>query len=91
MKQKSSIKNSKSNILQFSKSSQKEDEIIVSTIAAIIAIKIEHPKNISPEDYFIDKIEAYESIDILAFEDALDNEHTGITSNEAQFEAINDA
>ena len=82
---------SKSNILPFIKNSKVNDEKVISTIAAILAIKIEHPKNSSPEEFFIDLMDSFENIDILAFEDALDNEHIGITSNEAQNEAANDA
>ena len=91
MKQKNGKDSSKSNIIPFIKCSKKNDEKITSTIAAILAIKIEHPKNISPEEYFIELMESFDNIDVLAFEDALENEHIGITSNEAQNEAANDA
>ena len=56
-----------------------------------MAIKIEHPKSISPEEFFIELIESFDNIDVLAFEDALENEHIGLTSSEAQNEAANDA
>ena len=54
------------------------------------AIKIEHPSDITPEDFFINNIEASENIEILAFEDALDN-NIGQTSADAQNGALNDA
>ena len=83
--------NNLSNVIPFSKYSKKDDHKVTSTIAAIIAIKIDHPSDISPEDYFVNQLESYDNIDVLAFEDALENEHIGISSNEAQSEAINDA
>ena len=91
MKQKYGKDNFKSNIIPFVKCIQKNDKKVTSTIAAILAIKIEHPKNVSPEEFFIELMETFDNIDILAFEDALENEHIGITSNEAQNEAANDA
>ena len=80
-----------SNIIPFIKQSKINNEKITSTIAAILAIKIEHPKDSSAEEFFMDIIESFDNIDVLAFEDALENEHIGITSNEAQIEAANDA
>ena len=91
MKQKYSKEISQSNVIPFINSSKKNDEKVISTIAAIIAIKIEHPKDRAPEEFFMDLMEASDNIEILAFEDALENEHIGITSNEAQNEAANDA
>ena len=91
MKQKYGKETTQSNIIPFIKYPKTNTETVTSTIAAILAIKIEHPKNSSPEEFFIDQIESFENIDILAFEDALDNEHIGITSNEAQNDAVNDA
>ena len=64
---------------------------VSSTVAAIIAIKIEHPSNITPEDFFVNEIESNQSIEILAFEDALDNSNIGISSIDAQNNALNDA
>ncbi len=64
---------------------------VSSTVAAIIAIKIEHPSNITPEDFFVKEIESNQSIEILAFEDALDNSNIGISSIDAQNNALNDA
>ena len=91
MKKSSDIKNSKSNIVSFKKYKEKENEIVSSTIAAILAIKIDHPKDIAPEDFLINQIETYDNIEILAFEDALDNETIGLTTKDAQNEASNDA
>ncbi len=64
----------KSNVIQLTKyRNKKKNNLVSSTIAAIIAVKIDHPENIEPEDYLIDKIESDEAIEILAFEDAIDN------------------
>tara|TARA_B100000287_G_C20309869_1_gene653381 strand:+ start:160 stop:438 length:279 start_codon:yes stop_codon:yes gene_type:complete len=63
----------KSNVIQLTKyRNKKKNNLVSSTIAAIIAVKIDHPENIEPEDYLIDKIESDEAIEILAFEDAID-------------------
>ena len=63
----------KSNVIQLTKyRNKKKSNLVSSTIAAIIAVKIDHPENIEPEDYLIDKIESDEAIEILAFEDAID-------------------
>ena len=91
MKQKYNKDTTQSNIIPFIKHSKTNDTQVISTIAAILAIKVEHPRNSSPEEFFIDLIESFDSLEVLAFEDALDNEHISITSNEAQNEAANDA
>ena len=91
MKQKYGKDNYESNIIPFVKCTKKNDEKVTSTIAAILAIKIEHPKNISPEEFFIELMESFDNIDVLAFEDALENEYVSLTSSEAQNEAANDA
>ena len=63
----------KSNVIQLTKyRNKKKNNLVSSTIAAIIAVKIDHPENIEPEDYLIDKIESDDAIEILAFEDAID-------------------
>jgi hypothetical protein len=90
MKQKSEFENSASNIISFNKFKQNKNKIVTSTIAAILAIKIEHPKNITPEDFFINQIDSYDNIEVLAFEDALDNDNIGLTTKDAQNEASND-
>ena len=84
--------NKKSNVIQFTKYiNKKQNTLVSSTIAAIIAVKIDHPENIEPEDYLIDKIELDDSIEILAFEDAIDNvsENNNNLKNTNNF--VNDA
>ena len=90
MKHKSGVDKSVCNVISFKSFKDKKINETTSTIAAIIAIKIEHPKNISPEDYLINKIESFENIEVLAFEDALDG-NAGITTIDAQNDALNDA
>ena len=80
-----------SNVVSFKKFKEKKPDMISSTIAAIIAIKIDHPEDISPEDFFINQIESMQNSEVLAFEDALDNDSIGLTTKEAQNEASNDA
>ena len=91
MKQTTDIKNSASNIISFKKYKEKKSDEVTSTIAAIIAIKIDHPSDITPEDFFVNKLDSIESLDILAFEDALENDSIGLTTKDAQNEALNDA
>ena len=66
---------------------------VSSTVAAIIAIKIEHPSDMTPEDFFLNEIEAVENIEMLAFEDALedliDNSQIDNSKNSKNF--VNDA
>ena len=81
-----------SNIINFN-NFKKKNKQITSTIAAIIAVNIQHPENISPEDYLIDNIELNENIELVAFEDALedliDNSHVDNSKNSKNF--VNDA
>ena len=79
------------NIISFKKYKERKTEMISSTIAAIIAIKIDHPENMSPEDFFINQLETMQNSEVLAFEDALDNDAIGLTTKDAQNEASNDA
>ena len=51
---------------------KKQNKPMSSTIAAIIAVKVDHPENMDPEDYLVECLEKNQSIEILAFEDALD-------------------
>ena len=90
MKKKSDFKNSASNIISFKEFKQDKNKTVTSTIAAILAIKIEHPKDVTPEDFFINQIDSYDNIEVLAFEDALENESIGLTTKDAQNEASND-
>tara|TARA_B100001063_G_scaffold238417_1_gene260573 strand:- start:190 stop:465 length:276 start_codon:yes stop_codon:yes gene_type:complete len=91
MKQTSDINNSATNIISFNKYKNKKSDEVSSTIAAIIAIKIDHPNDITPNDFFVSQLESIENIDVLAFEDALDNDSIGLTTKDAQNEASNDA
>ena len=91
MKETSDINNSASNIISFEKYKDKKPDAVTSTIAAIIAIKIDHPSNTTPEEFFSNQLDSIENIDVLAFEDALDNESIGLTTKDAQNEASNDA
>ena len=91
MNKKSDIDNSASNIISFKKYKNKKPNEITSTIAAIIAIEIDHPSDITPEDFFADQLDRIENINVLAFEDALDNDSIGLTTKDAQSEASNDA
>ena len=91
MKHEPGADNSPCKVISFSNYKNNKLKRISSTIAAIIAIKIEHPSNITPEDFFMNEIESVESIDVLAFEDALDNSNIGISSTDAQNSALNDA
>jgi len=91
MKQTTDIKNSASNIISFKKYKEKKSDEVTSTIAAIIAIKIDHPSDITPEDFFVNQLDSIENLDVLAFEDALENNSIGLTTKDAQNEASNDA
>ena len=78
-------------IISFKNYKDKKTKKVSSTIAAIIAIKVEHPSDITPEDFFLNEIETLENVEVIAFEDALDNNNIGITSIDAQNGALNDA
>ena len=91
MKHKPGVSNSPCNIISFKNYKNKRVKKVSSTIAAIIAIRIEHPSNITPEDFFVNEIEAAENIEVLAFEDALDNNNIFLSSIDAQNSALNDA
>jgi len=91
MKHKPGANNSPCNIISFKNYKNKRVKKVSSTIAAIIAIRIEHPSNIPPEDFFVNEIEDAENIEVLAFEDALDNNNIFLSSIDAQNSALNDA
>ena len=91
MKHKPGANNSPCNIISFKNYKNKRVKKVSSTIAAIIAVRIEHPSNITPEDFFVNEIEAAENIEVLAFEDALDNKNMFLSSIDAQNSASNDA
>ncbi len=92
MKVKNEDKDINSNIINFN-NFKKKNKQITSTIAAIIAVNVRHPENISPEDYLIDNIELNENIELVAFEDALedlvDNSQIENSKNPKNF--VNDA
>ena len=81
-----------SNIINFN-NFRKKNKKVTSTIAAIIAVNIQHDENISPEEYLINNIELNENIELVAFEDALedlvDNSQTENSKNSKNY--INDA
>jgi hypothetical protein len=91
MKHKPGANISSCKVISFKNYKDKKVKNVSSTIAAIIAINIDHPSNTTPEDFFINKIEAIENFEILAFEDALENNNKSITSIDAQNSALNDA
>ena len=91
MNHKPGANNSSCKVISFENYKDKKVKNVSSTIAAIIAINIDHPSDITPEDFFINEIESIENIEILAFEDALENNNKNITSVEAQNSALNDA
>ena len=82
----------KSNIINFN-NFKKKNKHTTSTIAAIIAVNVQHPEDTSPEEYLINNIELNENIELVAFEDALedliDNSQIDNTKNPKNF--INDA
>ena len=91
MKHEPGARNSSCKVISFKNYKDKKVKRVSSTIAAIIAINIDHPSDTSPEDYFINQLEDIENIEILAFEDALENNNRGMTSVDAQNNALNDA
>ena len=91
MKHKPGADNSPCKVISFKNYKDKKIKYISSTIAAIVAINIEHPSDAKPEDFFINKLEGIEDIEILAFEDALENNNSSLSSTDAQNSALNDA
>ena len=91
MNHKSGGNNSSCKVISFKNYKEKKVKNVSSTIAAIIAINIDHPSDTTPEDFFINEIEGIENIEILVFEDALENNNKNLTSVEAQNSALNDA
>ena len=91
MKVSSDINNLDSNVVSFKKYKDKKFDIVSSTIAAIIAIKFDHPENISPENFLFSKLESIDDTEVLAFENALENGNVALTTKDAQDQASNDA
>ena len=91
MTAKTEDKKSNSNIINFN--NFKKNKKITSTIAAIIAVNVEHSEDASPEDVLIDSIEFNKNIELVAFEDALedltDNSQIDNSKNTKNF--VNDA
>ena len=81
-----------SNIIYFNNFKRKNRQI-TSTIAAIIAVNVQHSEDALPEDILIDSIEFNKNIELVAFEDALedliDNSQIDNSKNSKNF--INDA
>jgi DNA gyrase inhibitor GyrI len=90
MKHKPSANKSSCKVISFKNYKDKKVKNVSSTIAEIIAINIDHPSDTTPEDFFLNEIESIENIEILAFEDALEN-NKDMSSNDAQNNASNDA
>ena len=92
MNRKTEDNKKKSNIINFN-NFKKKNKHTTSTIAAIIAVNVQHPEDTSPEEYLINNIELNENIELVAFEDALedliDNSQIDNTKNPKNF--INDA
>ena len=92
MTDKTEDKKSNLNIINFN-SFKKKNKKITSTIAAIIAVNVEHFEDTSPEDVLIDSIEFNKNIELVAFEDALedliDNSQIDNSKNSKNF--VNDA
>ncbi len=83
---------SNTNILSFEKYKNNTNKKHISTtIAAIIALNIDHSNNIDPEEYLINLLEKDGKIEILAFEDALDSITENYSSNKNHNNFINDA
>ena len=91
MKHKPGANKSSCKVISFKNYKDKKVKNVSSTIAAIIAINIDHPSDTTPEDFFINEIESIENIEVLAFEDALEDNNKGMSSTDAQNNASNDA
>ena len=90
MKHKPDANKSSCKVISFKNYKDKKVKNVSSTIAAIIAINIDHPSDTTPEDFFLNEIGSIENIEILAFEDALEN-NKDMSSTDAQNNASNDA
>ena len=67
MKHKTGANNSSCKVISFKNYKDKKVKNVSSTIAAIIAINIDHPSDTTPENFFINEIESNENIEILYF------------------------
>ena len=84
-------KKKKSNVIELKNYIKKDKKLTSTTIAAIIAVKIDHIENIEPQDYIIDKLEEDSSIEILAYEDALEGYIENSSKPKPNENVINDA
>lgn len=91
MKHEPSANLSSCKVISFKNYKDKKVKKVSSTIAAIIAINIDHPSDTTPEEFFINEIESIENFELLAFEDALENNNKDMSSTDAQNNASNDA
>ena len=87
MKHEPSANISSCKVISFKNYKDKKVRNVSSTIAAIIAINIDHPSDTTPEDFFINEIESIENIEVLAFEDALENNNKVISTTDASNDA----
>ena len=92
MTNKAKDKKNNSNIIYFN-NFKKKNKRVTSTIAAIIAVNIQHNEEISPEEYLIDNIELNENIELVAFEDALEDliDNSQIDNSKSSKNFVNDA
>ena len=91
MKYEPGVNNSPCKVISFKNYKNKKVKKVTSAIATIVAIKIKHPSDMTPEEFFLNEIEAIEDVEILAFEDALDNSNIFLSPIDAQNSALNDA
>ena len=91
MKHELGVNDSPCKVISLKNYKDKKVKNVSSTLAAIIAINIEHPSDTTPEDYFVSEIEAIEGIEILALENALENNSADLSSIGAKNNALNDA
>ena len=89
MKHKPDANKSSCKVIPFKNYKDKKVKYVSSTIAAIIAINIDHPSDTTPEEFFINEIESIENVELLAFEDALENNNKSMSSTDAQNNASN--
>mgnify|MGYP001310427820 CR=1 FL=1 len=92
MTAKTQDKQTNSNIINFN-NFKKKNKQITSTIAAIIAVNVHHPEDTSPEDLLIDSIELNKNIELVAFEDALEDliDNSQIDNSKSSKNFVNDA
>ena len=92
MTNKTEDKKTDSKIINFN-NFKKKNKQVTSTIAAIIAVNVQHPEDTSPEDFLINNIELNGNIEIVAFEDALEDliDNCQIENSKNSKNFVNDA